>query len=203
MEPHTPVVFTFMSVSVDGYICGPNGGPGLGLDKDEPIFDWFYAGDYRSRQYPDFTMTPPNAAVIDAAGARLGAVVAGRKTYEDSGRWGGAGPHPTARLFVLSHEPIPDAAPGQTIVTDGIESAIEQAKEAAAEDGKDVALMGGATITSALRAGLLDEILINQRPVVLGGGVPLFGDLPEAIRLECTSVAANQGVTHLTFRVLR
>lgn len=197
------VVFTFMSASVDGYICGGNGGPGLGLDRDEPIFDWYYAGDYSSRYYPDFTLTPPNASVIDFAGARLGAVVAGRKTYEDSGRWGGAGPHPTARLYVLSHEPIPDAAPGQTIVTDGIESAIAQAKDAAAKEGKDVALMGGATITSALRAGLLDEILINQRPVLLGGGVPLFGELPDAIRLERTSVAVNEGVTHLTYRVLR
>lgn len=197
------VVFTFMSASVDGYICGSNGGPGFGLGRDEPIFDWLFTGDYPSRQYPGFMMTPPNASVIDAAGARLGAVVAGRETYEYSGHWGGAGPHPTARLFILSHEPIPDAAPGQTIVTDGIEAAIEQAREAAAENGKDVALMGGATITSALRAGLLDEILINQRPVLLGGGVPLFGELPKAIRLECTSVAVNEGVTHLTYRVLR
>lgn len=78
-----------------------------------------------------------------------------------------------------------------------------QAREAAAEDGKDVALMGGATITSALRAGLLDEILINQRPVLLGVGVLLFGELPEAIGLECTSVAVNDGVMHLTYRVLR
>ena len=63
--------------------------------------------------------------------------------------------------------------------------------------------MGGATITSALRAGLLDEIVINQRPVLLGGGVPLFGRLPHAIALERTSVAVNEDVTHLTFRVLR
>lgn len=198
-----PLIFTIMSASVDGYICGRNGGPGFGLGDDEPIFDWFQAGDYPSRWYPDFTMTPPNASMIDFLGIRTGAVVAGHTTYEDSGRWGGAGPHPTAPLFVLSREPIPDAAPGQTIVTDGIESAIEQARKAAARDGKDVVLMGGATVTSALRAGLLDEIVINQRPVLLGGGVPFFGELPAAIRLQCTSVAVNQGVTHLTYRVLR
>jgi dihydrofolate reductase len=199
------LVFTIMSTSVDGYISGPNGGPGFGLDIDEPIFDWFHAGGYRSREYAGlgFTMTPPNASVIDFAGARTGAVVAGHGTYDASGRWGGAGPHPTAPLFVLSHAPIPDAAPGQTIVTDGIESAIAQASKVADHDGKDVAVMGGQTITSALRAGLLDEIVINQRPVLLGGGVPLFGELSGAIRLECTSVAVNQGVTHLTYQVLR
>lgn len=199
------LIFTIMSTSVDGYISGSNGGPGLGLDVDEPIFDWFYTGDYPSRQYSGlgFTMTPPNASVIDFAGARMGAVVAGRETYEASGRWGGAGPHPTAPLFVLSHAPIPDAAPGQTVVTDGIESAIEQARKVAVKTGKDVALMGGVTITSALKAGLLDEIVINQRPVLLGGGTLLFGELPDAIRLECTSVAVNQGTTHLTYRVLR
>jgi dihydrofolate reductase len=194
-------VFTFMSASVDGYICGPNGGPGAGLDTNEPIFDWYFTGDHPSRYYPDFAMTSANAGVIDAIGMRIGAVVAGRRTYEDSSRWGGAGPHPTAPLFVLSHEPIPDAASGQTIVTDGIDAAIGQAKAAASRDGKDVALMGGATITAALEAGLLDEITINQRPVLLGGGTPLFGELPQAITLERTSVAVNEGVTHLTYRL--
>ena len=196
------LIFAMMSASVDGYVCGPNGGPGGGLAENEPIFDWFYAGDYPSRWYPDFTPTPPNAAVVDFLGIRTGAVVAGRKTYEDSARWGGAGPHPTAPLFVLSHETIPDAAPGQTIVTDGIEAAIDHAKNAS-EQGKDVAVMGGATITSALRAGLLDEIVINQRPVLLGGGTSLFGSLPKAISLERTAVTVAQGVTHLTYRVLR
>lgn len=197
--------FAMMSVSVDGYVSGLNGGQGLGLDTGEPIFDWYYSGDYPSREYPNhgFSLTPPNASVIDFAGARTGAVVAGRGTYEASGRWGGAGPHPTAPLFVLSHHPVPDAAPGQTIVTDGIESAMDQARTVADRDGKDVAVMGGAAITSTLRAGLLDEIVMNLRPVVLGGGAAMFGDLPAAVHLECVSVSANEGVTHLTYRVTR
>ena len=196
-----PVIFAMMSASVDGYVCGPNGGAGGGLGEDEPIFDWFYTGNYRSRWYPTFTMTPPNAAVVDFMGARIGAVVAGHTTYEDSGRWAGAGPHPTAPLFVLSHDAIPDTAPGQTVVTDGLQSAIRQATKAAGD--KDVAVMGGATVTSALKAGLLDEIVINQRPVLLGGGTSFFGALPEAVRLECASVTVAQGVNHLTYRVLR
>ena len=125
------------------------------------------------------------------------------RTYEHADRWGGAGPHPTATLFVLSHEPIPDADPRQTIVIDGIESVIEQATAVAETAGKDVALMGGVTTTEALKAGLLDEIVINLRPVLLGGGHPFFHELPDAIQLECISVAVNPGVTHLTYRVLK
>jgi dihydrofolate reductase len=195
------LVFTFMSASVDGYICGPNGGPGSGLADDEPIFDWLFSGHHASRFYPDFKLTSANAAVIDALGARIGAVVAGRNTYEHSARWGGAGPHPTAPLFVLSREPIQDADPAHTVVTDGIESAVQLAKTASG--GKDVAVMGGATITAALRAGLLDEIMINQRPVLLGGGTPLFGGLPHSITLDPIAVTVTSGVTHLTYRVVQ
>jgi dihydrofolate reductase len=129
--------------------------------------------------------------------------VAGRTTYEHADRWGGAGPHPTARLFVLSHHPIPDADPRQTIVTDGIDSAIAQATTIADEAGKDVAVMGGVATTSALKAGVLDEIIVNLRPVLLGGGHPFFHELPDAIQLECSSVAVNAGVIHLTYRVLK
>ncbi len=198
------VVFAMMSVSLDGFVAGPNGGPGLGLDVNEPIFDWYYSGDQPSRQYPDhgFSLDDLNLAVIDFAGARTGAVVAGRATFEASGRWGGAGPHPTAPLFVVSDGPVEDADPAQTIVTSGIASAIRLARVAAGPD-KDVAVMGGATITAALLEGLLDEITVNLRPVLLGGGVRLFRDFPVAIRLEQTSVVPGPGVTHLTYAVIR
>jgi dihydrofolate reductase len=110
---------------------------------------------------------------------------------------------PGTPLFVVSRDPIPDAAKGQTIVTDGLESAIRQAREAAEPSGKDVKIASGATATEALRLGLLDEIVINQIPVLLGGGYPYFHELPHAIELERTSVAVNEGVTHLSFRVVR
>jgi dihydrofolate reductase len=195
-------VFTMLSASVDGYIAGKGARPGNGLGEGGQIFDWFcppgHQGDERWAR-----MSPPNAAVFDFAMARTGAVVSGRTTYEHAARWSGAGPHPTAKLFVLSHEPIPDADPRQTIVSDGIESAIRQATAVADDLGKDVALMGGVTTTEALKAGMLDEIVINLRPVLLGGGHPFFRNLPDAIQLECTSVAVNSGVTHLTYRVLK
>ncbi|MDQ3657386.1 MAG: dihydrofolate reductase family protein [Chloroflexota bacterium] len=197
------LVFSMLSASVDGYVSGRGARPGAGLGDGGQIFDWFSTGDYPSKENPSMRLTPPNASVVDFAGARTGAVVAGRTTYEHADRWGGAGPHPSAKLFVLSHMPIPDADPRQTIVTDGIESAITQAIAVAEEAGKDVALMGGVSTTEALKAGLLDEIVINLRPVLLGGGHPFFHELPDAIQLECTSVAVNAGVTHLTYRVLK
>ena len=195
------LVFTMLSASVDGYISGKGARSGNGLGDGGQLFDWFcpseYQGDERWKR-----MTPPNAAMLDFATARTGAVVAGRTTYEHAARWGGAGPHPTAKLFVLSHTPIPDADPRQTIVTGGIESAIGQAIDVAQERGKDVAIMGGVTTTEALKAGLLDEIVISVRPVLLGGGHRFFQELPDAIQLECAGVAVNAGVTHLTYRVL-
>jgi dihydrofolate reductase len=197
------LVFTMLSASVDGYVSGRNARPGAGLGDGGQIFDWFSAGDYPSREYPSMRLSPPNASVVDFHGGRIGAVVAGRTTYEHADRWAGDAPKPGVALFVLSHEPIADADPRQSIVTDGIEAAIEQAKAVAEEAGKDVALMGGATVTEALKAGLLDEIVINQRPVLLGGGHPFFHELPSAIQLECISVAVNVGVVHLTYRVLR
>ena len=197
------LVFTMLSASVDGYVSGRNARPGAGLGDGGQIFDWFSTGDYPSRENPSMRLSPPNASVVDFNSARVGAVVAGRTTYEHADRWGGDGPKPGVPLFVLSHEPIADAHPRQTIVTDGIESAIKQAKAVAEEAGKDVALMGGVTVTEALKAGLLDEIVINQRPVLLGGGHPFFHELPDAIQLECTSVAVNSGVVHLNYRVLK
>jgi dihydrofolate reductase len=188
---------------MDGYVSGKNARPGNGLGTGGQLFDWFSSGDYPSREKPSMRLTPPNAAVVDFASARTGAVVSGRTTYEHANRWGGAGPHPTARLFVLSHEPIPHADSRQTIVTDGIESAIGQAKTVADGLGKDVAVMGGKATTAALEAGLLDEVVISLRPVLLGGGHPFFHHLPDAIQLECTSVAVNTGVVHLTYRVLK
>ncbi|GAA3513598.1 dihydrofolate reductase family protein [Actinocatenispora rupis] len=185
------VVYTHLSTSVDGYVSGRGARAGRGLGDGFRIFDWLS------------DRSAPNRAVADYGGTRTGAVVSGRNTYEHADRWGGGSMQPDAPLFVVSRDPIPDAAPGQTIVTDGLESAIRQAIAVASESGKDVKLAAGATTTEALRLRLLDEIVISQVPVLLGGGIPFFRELPEAIELECTSVAANQGVTHLTYRVVK
>jgi dihydrofolate reductase len=108
-------------------------------------------------------------------------------------------------LFVVTHSPpdrVPDGPLSYTFVTDGIESAVEQAREAAV--GRDVVLMGASMVQQCLRAGLLDEIIINLVPVLLGDGVRLFeaGDSGD-YELVIDSDIAAPGVTHLTYRVVR
>jgi dihydrofolate reductase len=185
------LVFTTLASSVDGFVSGHGARAGLGLGDGFRIFDWL-SDD-----------SAANRAITAYDGSRTGAVVSGRNTFEHADRWAGDSMVSGTPLFVVSRDPIPDAAEGQTIVTDGLESAIRQARQVAELSGKDVKIASGATATEALRLGLLDEIVINQIPVLLGGGYPYFHELPHAIELERTSVAVNEGVTHLTFRVIR
>jgi dihydrofolate reductase len=198
-------VFSALSVSADGYITGPHPSPeqplGTGGGR---LFDWYGDGDTPSRLFPGFRLWPASARVFDEVAERVGATIAGRKTYDDSGGWGGGGPHPTAPLFVLSHRAAPGAAvssPGQTFITTGIADAITAAQAAAA--GKDVALMGSGVVAAALNAGLLDEVVLHQVPVLLGGGVPFFHDLARRVPLTLLEVVAAPGVTHLHFAVDR
>jgi dihydrofolate reductase len=132
-----------------------------------------------------------------------GAIITGRRTFDVAGGWGGH--HPIgAPFFVLTHEP-----PGQyvgpgtdgTVVTDGIESALEQARAVA---GDRTISVGAADVAQQyLKAGLLDEIHIDLVPVILGGGVRLFNLEGHPVNLECTRVVESEGVTHLRYRVLR
>jgi dihydrofolate reductase len=198
-------VFSALSVSVDGYITGPHPSPAQPLGTGGGrLFDWYGDGDTPSQVFPDFRLWPASARVFDAVAARVGATIAGRKTYDDSGGWGGGGPHPAAPLFVLSHRPPPAppvSSPGQTFIATGIADAITAAQAAAA--GKDVALMGSGVVAAALNAGLLDEVVLHQVPVLLGGGVPFFHDLAGCVPLTLLEVVAAPGVTHLHFAVGR
>ncbi|MGV9865409.1 hypothetical protein [Rhodococcus koreensis] len=114
-------VFSAHAVSVDGYITGRNPGPGRGIGDGTSLFDWYGDGDTASRLFDGFRLSEPSARIFDTLAGRVGAVVAGRNTYEDSGRFGGGSPHPTARVFVLSHRPAPELSEQQTLVTGGIE----------------------------------------------------------------------------------
>lgn len=195
-------VITAMSVSVDGYITGRDPRPGHGLGDAGILFDWFFTGDIPSRLFESFRLSEASAPMFEAMAERVGATVAGRNTYDDSEGFGDVGaPHPTAPLFVLSHRPAPRMGGRQTLVTTGIEDAVAAAKEAAGD--KDVALMGGGVVTEALNAGLVDELVLNQVPVLLGGGRPYFQELPEHIRLRVIDVVPAPGVTHLHYEVQR
>jgi dihydrofolate reductase len=194
-------VFSALAVSVDGYITGRDPGAGRGLGDGTMLFDWYFDGDTPSRLPGGFKLSEPSARVFDAFAERAGAVIAGRNTYEDSEHFGGGSPHPTAPLVVVSHRPAPEISERQTLVTTGIQDAVAAARELAGD--KDVALMGGGVVTEALKAGLVDELVLHQVPVLLGGGRPYFQELPEHVRLRLVEAVPAPGVTHLHYEVLR
>jgi dihydrofolate reductase len=127
-----------------------------------------------------------------------GAVLVGRRTFDLAGRWDGD--HHGVPIFVPTRgEPPAPASDLVNYVTDGIESAMSQAKRAAGD--ANVLVHGADVAQSCLRAGVLDELEVHLIPVLLGAGRPLFGDLAEHIELELTRVVDAPGVTHLRFRV--
>ncbi|OKI80795.1 dihydrofolate reductase family protein [Micromonospora sp. CB01531] len=194
-------VISAHAVSVDGYITCRGPGAGRGLGHGTMLFDWYFDGDTPSQVFDGFRLSAPSARVFDALAGRVGAVVAGRNTYEDSDHFGGGSPHPTARLFVLSHRPAAEITERQALVTSGIEDAVAAAREAAGD--KDVGLMGGGVVTEALKAGLVDEMVLHQVPVLLGGGRPFFQALPGHVRLRLVDAVPAPGVTHLHYKVER
>src|SRR5690242_2288204 len=169
-------VFSAHAVSVDGYISGrtPDGEEefGRGLGDAPMLFDWYFDGDTPSRIFDGFRLSEPSARVFDAVAGRVGATLAGRNTYDDSGWIRGGTPHPTAPLFVLSHRPVPGMPDRQTLITTGIADAVAAARDAAGD--RDVALMGGGVASAALAEGLVDEVILHQVPILLGGGRPYF-----------------------------
>jgi dihydrofolate reductase len=186
------------SLSLDGFIADAD-------HRSDRLQAWLQAGDTPSRLNPTFKMAPQSARFFDEGVGRCGAVISGRRTYDVSNAWGGNGPMGPLPLFVVTHQPpdhVPEGPLRYTFVTDGIESAVEQARLAAAD--QDVVLMGASMVQQCLRAGLLDEIIISLVPIMLGDGVSLFGGgNAGGSELVINSVIAAPGVTHLTYRVVR
>jgi dihydrofolate reductase len=202
-------VRTGHSVSLDGCIAGPNDGPEAPMgDGGEKLLAWYSAGEAEYRLPGTemvFKVSPQTAEVLRETSRTTGALVTGRRTFELTHGWGGG--HPLGvPVFVLTHtvpqeDWVYEGSPF-TFVTDGLESALEQAKAVA--DDKDVGVIGASLVQQCIRAGLLDEIHFDLVPVLLGNGVRLFDDLgTEPIDLECTRVIEGAGVTHLTFRVVK
>ena len=192
-------VICSLAVSVDGFITGRDPGPGRGLGDGGVLFDWYGSGDVPSAEFPGFRLTAPSARIFDALASRVGATLAGHTTYVDSERFAGGAPHPTAPLVVLSRTAFAPENERQTIVSSGLEDAVRIAEEQA--DGKDVGLMGGVLVTAALEAGLVDELVLHQVPVLLGAGRRFFHELPRHIGLRVIEVVSAPDVTHLHYGV--
>jgi dihydrofolate reductase len=187
----------YFSMSLDGYIAGPNDEPGNpGGDGFDRLHEWFVTpgGEF-------FRPEGPAGELFDELGA-TGAVVTGRRTAEQAEHWGGD--IHGVPIFVLSHRPPgPSVAnyPLVTYVTDGIESAMAQAKAAAGN--RYVQLHGAYTAQRALKAGVVDELQISQIPVLFGAGRRLFEVLPSRVELEIVRVIDTPEATHIRYRVRR
>ncbi|HUB98839.1 MAG TPA: dihydrofolate reductase family protein [Solirubrobacterales bacterium] len=205
-----------ISISLDGFIAGPNQseehplGEG-GMDLHEWVFKLSSWQQAHGRESGEGDENPSNA-VIQEAQEGTGAVVMGRNMFAPvrgewtepawNGWWGDEPPFHTPVFVLTHHEREPLEMEGGTtfyFVTEGVESAIVQAKEAAGD--LDVSIGGGAaTIQQAIAAGLLDELLLNQVPIVLGGGARLLENLGEpAPKLEIERVVAGPEATHLYY----
>jgi dihydrofolate reductase len=202
-------VTTSLTMSLDGFIAGPNDGPEHPLGEGGMrLFDWYSSGD------TEFVMpsgaftsrvSAASAAMMRESYAAVGALISGRKTFDITDGWGGR--HTVnAPVFVVTHEVpqewiarYPDAP--FTFVTDGVESAVAQAKAVAGD--KDVAVAAASLVQQCLKAGLLDEFQVDVVPFLLGGGVRLFEHFGQPVELERIAVIEGDGVTHLRFRVVR
>ncbi len=191
----------YMSMSLDGFIAGPNEGPGNGLgDGGHRLHEWCLTGP--APEYPGVPGRPigVNGEVFDEM-MSTGAVVAGRGTVEPANYWGGDH-HDGVPIFILSRDqPGPEVAqwPQVSYVSD-VEAAMTSAKEAAGE--KNVLVHGAGTAQLALAAGVLDELQIHLIPVLFGEGRSLFEHLgADQTELELTRIIDGPGATHLRYRV--
>ena len=188
----------YMSMSVDGYIAGPNDEPSNpGGDGFIRLHEWIATADGEYGRPPG-----PAGELFDEWNA-TGAVLAGRRTVEQVDHWGGDN-HGGVPIFVPSHRPPgPSVAnyPLVTYVSDGIASAMAQAKAAAGD--RDVCVLGAYTARRALEAGVLDDFQIHQIPVLFGAGRRLFEVLPSPVELEVVRVIDTPEATHIRYRVRR
>jgi dihydrofolate reductase len=191
-----------ITISLDGYVTGPNDGPGNGLgDGGERLHYWVFGGPWSYEAEPTGEATGADKEYLDGAMARAGAVVVGRRMDEAAEAWGGQNPFGVP-LFVVTHHPEDAPSEGGFTFVDDLDEAIARARQAAA--GKDISVGGGAdVIRQALRAGHVDELSISIAPVILGGGKRLFDGFEQTLNLEHEALVQSPFATHITYRIVR
>jgi dihydrofolate reductase len=207
MEINMSKVIFNMTVSLDGFVAGLNDGPENGLgDGGDALFNWYFSGDVDvpiAGGGMVLKVSAPSAKILNDSFQSYGAGVWGRRTFDFTHAWGGHPPGSPA--FIVTHnvpeEWVYDGSPF-TFVTDGVESAIRQAKQAAGD--KNVVLCTASILQQALNLGLVDEIYIDVAPFLLGKGVRLFDHLNIApTQLENILAVNTPNVTHLGYRVVK
>jgi dihydrofolate reductase len=188
-----------LAMSLDGFIADAD-------DGVWSLFGWLTDGDTPLEIMGQKFMTSPvSAAHYREIVATTGAAVTGRRDFDISRAWGGNYPMGNIPVFIVTHNPPPEwTGPDSPFrfVTDGVESAIRQAQQAAGD--QDVSVNGSQIVRQALKAGLIDEFQIELVPVLLGKGIRLFEPLGvEPVQLEIAGVAPAPTVTHLKYRVVK
>ena len=181
-----------MSMSLDGKIAAPD-------DDATMLFGWFFGGD---TEVGPFRVSEQSAKLLTDAFESVGAVIGGRRYFDLAQGWGGN--HPMGvPVYILTHEPPTDWPADSTIrfVTDGLESAVAQATDAAG--GKDIGVATPSLVRQCLDAGLLDELQVNVVPIVMGEGRPYFDGIERYVHLGDPEVIEGSGVTHLRYKVRR
>ncbi len=190
-------VTTEPSMSLDGFIAHSD-------DRVGHLFDWYTNGKVDPRRV--FHTSEASARHIREGFANCGCLVTGRRLFDHTKGWDGR--HPIgAPVIVLTHN-LPQKWIAEhrdtpfTFVTDGVEAAIRKAKKISGD--KNVAVAGPNIIQQCINLGLMDEIWVNLIPVLIGEGIPLFGNLVKApVKLEGPRIVEGDGVTHLCYIVKR
>ena len=197
-----------ISVSLDGFVAGPNDSVDNSLgDGGRALFEWYNNGDVPIKLAGTdmvFHVSRASADFLEQEWADGGAMVTGRRMFDIAQAWGG-NPPGGVPCFVVTHTPaqewVKEGSPF-IFVTDGVESAIRQAKQVAGD--KKVGVSSASIAQQCIKAGLLDEIQLDLVPVLLGGGVRLFDNLGiTPIDLEILNVVEGVGVTHLKYRIVK
>jgi dihydrofolate reductase len=196
-------VIASITTSVDGYVTGPDDGPGRGLGVGgERLHYWVFGGPWTYQTEHFGEMGPEDRAFFDLLVSDMGAAVCGRGMYDAAGAWGGQNPF-GGTLFVLTHrtQDAPDPSTGFVFV-DSFDEALGRATREAA--GRVVGIGGGAdVIRQALAKGVVDELAISVAPVVLGAGKRLFDGFSRDLDLRILSVHHSPYATHTRYAVVR
>jgi dihydrofolate reductase len=192
-------VLAAITTSIDGYYSGPDDRVGQGLGEGgERLHDWQWGGEYGTN--PDGPVDV-DRRLLDERRERVGAVLAGRTTYDLAEAWGGQDPYPVP-MFIVTHRPEDEPPGGEFSFVLGLDTGLERANAAAG--ARDILIMGGGRlIREALQAGVVDELHLSISPILLGGGKRLFEGYDGPLQLEPNWSVVSPFAMHLGYRVVR